>query len=342
MASTNSGRAFLRAKGSEKSTTPQTLGIGAHTPPPPAARRGSTAAHLPPLRCAHGSETAPPCAENATYGHARRSGCVLLRGSGQPAPPTCCSRLRSAGCAVCPSRRSHTPATLSVPRGAAHTQPTLWAWPAGSLTCAGRVGSSRRRALRYGRWAAALSSSFAGGGGVWMPSQPSRRSSERDSVATSPSGLPHCRHALASGAPDPRGSRSPRQPRSRLRRHRGLPDPRRPRPPSPGSRNACAGSQPPPAPAPRLSPQGSGRSRSHARVRVRRSVSAHRLGRPFTAPVRPSSAPRGGARAPAPLPGLRRRASTRHRPRQIRQQPLCASRSPRPLRTTWRGTPSPA
>ena len=116
---------------------------------------------------ARGSETAPPCAESATHGHARRSGCVLLRGSGQPAPPACCSRLRSAGCAVCPSRRSHTPATLSAPRGAAHTQPPLWAWPDGSLTCAGRVGSSQRRALRYGRWAAALSSSFAGGGGVW-------------------------------------------------------------------------------------------------------------------------------------------------------------------------------
>lgn len=38
----------------------------------------------------------------------------MLRGSGQPAPPACCSRLRSAGCAVCPSRRSHTPAALSV------------------------------------------------------------------------------------------------------------------------------------------------------------------------------------------------------------------------------------
>lgn len=79
--------------------------LGSHTPPPPAARRGSSAVHPPPLRCAHGSETAPSCAESATHGHARRSGCVLLRGSGQPAPPTCRSRLRSAGCAVCPSRR---------------------------------------------------------------------------------------------------------------------------------------------------------------------------------------------------------------------------------------------
>lgn len=91
----------------------------------------------------------------------------MLRGSGQPAPPACCSRLRSAGCAVCPSRRSHTPAALSAPRSAAHTQPPLWAWPAGGSTCAGRVGSSRRRALRYGGRAAAFSCLFAGGGGVW-------------------------------------------------------------------------------------------------------------------------------------------------------------------------------
>lgn len=141
------------------------------------------------------------------------------------------------------------------------------------------------------------------------------------------------------GPPDPRGNRSSRQPRSRLRRHRGLPDPRRPRPPSPGSRGACTGSQPPPAPAPQLSPQGSGRGRSHARVR--RSVSAPHLGHPLIAPARPSSAPRGGARAPAPLPGLRQRAPTRRRSHRIRQQPLCASPSPRPRRTTWRGTPSP-
>ena len=170
----------------------------------------------------------------------------------------------------------------------------------------------------------------------------SPRNSKRDSAATSPPGLPHGRNALASGAPDSRGNRSPRQPRSRLWRHRGLPDPRRPRSPSPGSRNACAGSQAPPAPAPQLSPQGSGRSRSHARVRVRRSVNAPRLGHPLIAPARPSSAPRGGARVPAPLPGLRQRAPTRHRARRIRQRPLCASPSPRPRRTTWRGTPSPA
>ncbi len=79
-----------------------------------------------------------------------------------------------------------------------------------------------------------------------------------------------------------------------------------------------------------------GRSR-----RPRRRRSPH-LGHPFIAPARPSSAPRGGARAPAPLPGLRQRAPTRHRPRQIRQRTLCASPLPRPRRTTWHGTPSPA
>ena len=73
--------------------------------------------HPHPLRCAHGSEIVPPCAERVTHGHDRRSGCVLLHGSGQPVPPTCCSRLRSA---ICPSRRSHASATLSVPRGRAH------------------------------------------------------------------------------------------------------------------------------------------------------------------------------------------------------------------------------
>lgn len=93
----------------------------------------------------------------------------MLRGSVQPAPPACRSRLRPAGCAVLPSQRSHTRATPSVPRGAAHTQPPLWAWPAKRLTRAGLVGSSRRRALRYGGWAATFSRTFAGGGGVWDP-----------------------------------------------------------------------------------------------------------------------------------------------------------------------------
>ena len=239
-----------------------------HTPPPPAARRRSSAAHLPPLRCAHGSETAPPCAESATHGHARRSGCVLLRGSGQPAPPTCCSRLRSAGYAVCPSRRSHTPAALSVPRGASHTQPPLWARPAGRSACAGRVGSSRRRALRYGRWAAALSSSFAGGGGVWAPpaADPGGRAGGARGSADD-AGHPHGRHAPArsraappattdrarapAGAPTPTTSRPrpthPRRsapwPRPRRTTWRGTPShARAPPPPRPcpaASRQSC-------------------------------------------------------------------------------------------------------
>lgn len=199
-----------------------------------------------------------------------------------------------SGYAVCPSRRcAYTAYALGM---------ACW-----GLTCAGRAGSSRRRALRYGRWAAAFSSSFAGGGGVWMSSQP-------HGGATS--ATPQRRRPWASA----------RLPRARERRS-GSPResepataPRRSRPPSPGSRNACVGSQPPSAPAPQPSPQGSGR--------------------PLIAPARPSPAPRGGARAPAPLPGLRQRAPTRHRPRQIRQQPLCASPWPRPRRTTSPGTPT--
>ncbi len=173
-----------------------------------------------------------------------------------------------------------------------------------------------------------------------MPSRPSLRSSERDSVATSPPGFRTAATRSRAALRIPEGIGSRDSPEAASRRHRGLPDPRRPRPPSPGSRNACAGSQPPPAPAPQLSPQGSGRSRSHACVR--RSVSAPHLGHPFIAPAWPPSAPCGGARDPAHLPGLRQRAPTRHHSRRIRQQPLCASPSPRPRRTTWRGTPSPA
>ena len=90
----------------------------------------------------------------------------------------------------------------------------LTAMPAGRLTCAGRGGSSQRRALRYGRWAAAPSFSLAGGG-AWMSSQPSPRAASATLQRCRP-GLPHGRHAPVSGAQDPRGSWSPRQPRSRL------------------------------------------------------------------------------------------------------------------------------
>lgn len=253
-----------------------------------------------------------PAHESATHGHARRSGCVSLSGSGQPAPPACRSRLRSAGCAVCPSRRSHTQATLSVPRGASHTQPTLWAWPAGRSACAGRVGSSRRRALRYGRWAAAPSFSFAGGGGVWMSSRPSPRGSERNPAATSPTGsrTAATRPRRAPRIPEGAGARD--SPDAACGRLRGLPDLRRSRPPSPGSRNACAGSLPPPAPAPRPSRQGSGRIRPRARVRVRRGGSAPRLGQRSSrprgrhAPARSRAASRQRPTAREPLQGRRR------------------------------------
>lgn len=147
-------------------------------------------------------------------------------------------------------------------------------------------------------------------------------------------GCPRDPHAGAASATPPR-----RRPRAPARPSRA----RERRPGSPRESEPATAPKPP-APAPQLSPQGSGRSRSHARVRVRvrRSVSAPHLGHPFIAPARPSSAPRGGTRAPAPLPGLRQRAPTRHRPRQIRQRTLCASPLPRPRRTTWHGTPSPA
>ena len=112
---------------------------------------------------------APPCAGEHHPRPCPPLRPCMLRGSGQPPRPACRSRLRSAGCAVCPSLRSHTRAAPSVPRTAAHTRPPLWAWPDERQTRAGRVGSSQRRALRYGRWAAALPCSSAGGGGVWDP-----------------------------------------------------------------------------------------------------------------------------------------------------------------------------
>lgn len=255
------------------------------------------------------------------------SACVLL--------PAQVSRLRRlpfaavahSGCAVCPSRRcAYTASALGM------------ACRGFDMRRSGRFLAAARTPLRQmGCCSLALLRGWWWGVDVLAALTEERRARLRGDVACGP---PHGRHALASGAPDPRGSRSPRQPRSRLRRHRGLPDPRRPRPPSPGSRNACAGSQPPPAPAPRLSPQGSGRSRSHARVRARRSVSPPRLGRSLIAPARPSSAPRGAARAPAPRPGLRCRHPNRRGSQRTRQTPLRASQRPRPRRTTWLGTPT--
>lgn len=82
----------------------------------------------------------------------------------------------------------------------------------------------------------------------------SPRNSERDSVAISPLGFrtasTHSRAALRI----PRGIGARDNPEAASRRHRGLPDPRRFRPTSPGSRNACAGSQQPTAPDPTAAP----------------------------------------------------------------------------------------
>ena len=249
----------------------------------------------------------------------------MLRGSVQPAPPACRSRLRPAGYAVLPSRRSHTRAAPSVPRCAAHTQPPLWAWPAGSLTCAGRVGSSRRRALRYGGWAATFSRAFAGGGGVWDPlasltEEPADASRRRISAPCPERSerLPHGRHG-----PQERAARRPRCPRARgragLRPERphtpqerpeapdgasGLAQPEvRYPPPKPGSRGACAGSQPPSAPAPQSSGRGSGT-------------------RPFPRALRLRLRARRSGRRPSPWGGL----SSRRRARRLL---LAAAHAPR-------------
>ena len=222
---------------------------------------GRAAAHPPPLRCALGSETAPPCAESATHGHARRSGCVLLRGSGHGLPGV---RRAQGG---------------SVPRGGAH-----------SATADGLLLFRPRSRVVVG---CGCPRSPHGGAASATPPLGFRTASMRSRAALRiPEGI---------GARD--------SPDAAARRLRGLPDPRRSRPPSPGSRNACAGSQPPPAPAQRASRQGSGRVRSHGRSACvsapAGAPSPLALGRLLIAPARPSPAPRGGARAPAPLPGLR-------------------------------------
>ena len=77
--------------------------------------------------------------------------------------------------ARCPSRASPQPTRLRSVARTARTRPALsrkaisTAMPAKRSTCAGRGGPSRRRALRYGGWAATFSRAFAGGGGVWDP-----------------------------------------------------------------------------------------------------------------------------------------------------------------------------
>lgn len=133
-----------------KSVEPLNDDPGGHTPPPPARYRGSSAAHPPPLRCAHGSGPPRP----AHGGRRARSRpplrpCIAPRlgsaGSAFVSLPAQVSRLRRlpfaavahSGCAVCSSRR-------------AHTQPPLWAGPDGSrpLRRAGRALAAARTPLR--------------------------------------------------------------------------------------------------------------------------------------------------------------------------------------------------
>lgn len=92
-------------------------------PPPSAAHRGLSAARPPPLRCAHGSGPPRPTRESRSHGRPARSGCVLRRGSLQPAAPSHRARLGSAGCAVRPSRRAHASGSAVCRSHRAHTQP---------------------------------------------------------------------------------------------------------------------------------------------------------------------------------------------------------------------------
>lgn len=92
-------------------------------PPPSAAHRGLSAARPPPLRCAHGSGPPRPTRESWSHGRPARSGCVLRRGSLQPAAPSHRARLGPAGCAVRPSRRAHASGSAVCRSHRAHTQP---------------------------------------------------------------------------------------------------------------------------------------------------------------------------------------------------------------------------
>ena len=121
----------------------RTMKLRRHTPPLPATRRESTAAHPPLLRCAHGS------------------GPTRLR---MVAPSTALT----AAPAVFAPRLRRLPFAAVAHAGCAYTASALgMAYRKAYLRR--RVDTSRRRALRYGRWAAASSRSLAGGGGVWGP-----------------------------------------------------------------------------------------------------------------------------------------------------------------------------
>ena len=119
-------------------------------PPPSAAHRGPSAARPPPLRCAHGSGPPRPTRERSPHDRAARSGCVLRRGSRQPAPPSHRARLGPAGFAVRPSRRAHASGCADCRSHRAHTQPPRAARPdAGEPSRgAGRSLAAARTPLR--------------------------------------------------------------------------------------------------------------------------------------------------------------------------------------------------
>ena len=203
-----------------------------------------------------------------------------------------------AGCAVCPSQR-------------AHTQPPLWARPAESVTA--RSGVVPRSGAH----------SATADGLLHVRGRP------RVVVGC---GSPCGPHVRAFGSPARPGLAA--APRSRLRRHRGSTCQRRTCTPSPGSRRACAGSQPPSAPAPRALLQGSGTRPLPRPLRGRRSGRVPRLGIPFFRAGAAVACSCGGARTPAPRPRLRFRSPNRLGSRESRSRLPGASRSPRPRRTT--------
>ncbi len=72
---------------------------------------------------ARGSGPPRPARESQPHGRPARSGCVLRRGSLQPAAPSHRARLGPAGCAVRPSRRAHASGSAVCRSHRAHTQP---------------------------------------------------------------------------------------------------------------------------------------------------------------------------------------------------------------------------
>ena len=157
-------------------------------------------------------------------------------------------------------------------------------------------------------------------------------------------GLPHGRHDPASAVRIPKATRS-----SRLRHAAACGGPVAPRTrvrhvrPVLGAGTRAPGRSRRPRRRRGLHAKGRGASAPTgappASPRPPERPSPLALGKPLIAPARPSPAPRGGARAPAPLPGLRRRDPSRHCPQRIRPKRQGAAPSPRPRRTTWRDTP---